>query len=671
MSDSAATQWNPFPSSGTFGSFGLTDHSATPPEINNPEPVEINVSGSINNVNIRTTKETAITVAGNLFNAGFLGENLHAGDATSITVGGTISYSPIFAFAQLTQGIAGADPLIPSAWDGIFSVLVNPALAASFQVPANATPAQLMADANALLVFNSQTGVNGYNPAANPGFIYDPATKQLGFEFQMSQTVRSALEGALAIIKLDPNGVPVVQPGQASLGQDPTKLYFATTPVTFVPAPVIESLYNQSLNSVQNADAISPGFQIGGPGKFNVTAAAIDLGSSSGIISWGIGSGNNPVDYASLAGVTPAGAGAAVNVTTLSGDLSLLSSTIASIDGGNVAVNSAGAVNLSLGDFALIPPNPTAVSYGIFTSGHSDVGVTAAGDINIGGARIATFNGGNVSVSSTDGNVNAGNGANSTLVIPVIYKDPSSGLLTSGTIENPKPFGSGILAVSPTAEWLAPGASALPGNITVETPRGSIISTLGGIQQYALNGSIAGGPAITLSAGTPPSSGSPGYPGDVNLGNGGIIGGTINITAQGSISGLIISRQNSDIQAAQSFSGTLLSGGSASVSASAGGIAGTIVGIGGVSAAGGGPITAALLGQSVSVGGAAAQSTLGATATATTTSQAAAQQASSDSEKQVALADTSASDDEKKKRAAKLPTLTKRVGRVTVLLPSQ
>jgi filamentous hemagglutinin family protein len=671
MSDSAATQWNPFPSSGTFGSFGLTDHSATPPEANNSDPVEITVSGSINNVNIRTTKETTISVAGDMFNAGFLGENLHADDVTSVTVGGSISYSPIFAFSQLPQAIVGADPLLPSAWDAIFSFLVNPVLTASFQVPANATPAQLLADANALLVFNSLTGVSGYNPAANPGFIYDPATKQLGFEFQMSQTVRSALEGTLETIELNQQGVPVVQPGQASLGQDPTKLYFATTPVTFAPASVIESLYNQSLSSVKDADAVSPGFQIGGPGKLDVTASSINLGSSSGIISWGIGSGNNPVNYSSLATVTPAGAGAAVNVTTLSGDLSLLTSTIASIDGGNVAVNSAGAVNLSLGDFSLIPPNPTAVSYGIFTSGHSDVDVTATRDINIGGARIATFNGGNVFISSTEGNVNAGNGANSTLVIPVIYVDPTTGLLTSGTIQDPKPFGSGILAVSPTSVWLAPGASDLPGNITVETPHGSILSTLGGIQQYALNGSIAGGPTITLDAGTPPSSGSAGYAGNVDLGNGGVIGGTINITAQGTISGLIISRQNSDIQAAQSFSGTLLSGGTASVSASAGGISGTIVGIGGVSASGGGPITASLLGQNVSVGGGAAQSTLGSTATATTTSQAAAQQASSDAEKQVTPDDTSSSDDEKKKRAAKLPTLTKRVGRVTVLLPTQ
>jgi filamentous hemagglutinin family protein len=671
MSDSAATQWNPFPSVGAFGSFGPTDHSATPPEINNTEPVQINVSGSINNVNVRTTKETTITVAGDMFNAGFLGENLHAGDTTSVTVGGRIYYSPIYSFAQLTQGIVGADPLMPSVWDGIFSFLVNPALAASFQVPANATPAQLLADASALLVFNSQTGVNGYNPAANPGFIYDAATKQLGFEFQMSQAVRSTMEGALETIALNSQGIPEVQPGQAGLGQDPAKLYFVTTPVTFAPASVIESLYNQSINSVQNAGAISPGFQIGGPGKFNIAASSIDLGSSSGIISWGSGSANNPVNYGSLAGVTPPGAGAAVNVATLSGDLSLLTSTIASIDGGNVTINSAGAINLSLGDFALIPPNPTAVSYGIFTSGHSDVAVTAVGDINIGGARIGTFNGGNVFVDSTEGNVNAGNGANSTLVIPVIYTDPATGQPASGTIENPKPFGSGILAVAPGSEWLATGASGLPGNITVETPHGSIISTLGGIQQYALNGSIAGGPTITLSAGTPASSGSPAYPGDVDLGNGGVIGGTIDITAQGSISGLIISRQNSVIQAAQSFSGTLLSGGSASVSATAGGISGTIVGIAGVSASGGGPVTAALLGQNVSVGGGPAQSTLGATAAPTTTSQAAAQQASTESEKQTALPDTSSDDDQKKKRAAKPPVLTKRVGRVTVVLPNQ
>src|SRR5205823_4475942 len=72
MSDSAAKQWDPFPSVGTFGSFAINDHAAQPPEKDNPNPVEVSISGSMNNVNLRTTKATEITVAGQMFNAGFL-----------------------------------------------------------------------------------------------------------------------------------------------------------------------------------------------------------------------------------------------------------------------------------------------------------------------------------------------------------------------------------------------------------------------------------------------------------------------------------------------------------------------------------------------------------------------------------------------------------------------
>jgi hypothetical protein len=120
------------------------------------------------------------------------------------------------------------------------------------------------------------------------------------------------------------------------------------------------------------------------------------------------------------------------------------------------------------------------------------------------------------------------------------------------------------------------------------------------------------------------------------------------------------------INAAQNFSGTLLSAGSASVSA-AGTVSGNIIGVGAVSVSG--TISGAnLLGQNVSVNSGAAQSTLGSTATGTATSQAAAQTASSDT-RQLAQATTEDSaDDDKKKKGAK-PNLTRRVGRVTVILP--
>jgi hypothetical protein len=103
------------------------------------------------------------------------------------------------------------------------------------------------------------------------------------------------------------------------------------------------------------------------------------------------------------------------------------------------------------------------------------------------------------------------------------------------------------------------------------------------------------------------------------------------------------------------------------VTATAGSVSGTIIGIGGVNASGGAGVTAAVLGQNVSIGGAAATSTLGATAATTSSSAAAAQQANTDTTQQLAN-DTTQEDDSKKKQA-KAPVLTRRVGRVTVILP--
>ena len=664
MSDSGATQWDPSPPDSSFGSFLLTDHASTPPELNNPNPVVLSIDGSIRNVNLRTTKATHIDVGGDMFNAGFLGQNLHAGDVTYINAGGHISYPPVYAFTPLSQGIVGADPRNPSLWDAIFSYLVNPNVSLAV-TPAvlQETPAQQTAYAFAnlrLILNNSMTLQPGYDPGANPGFIYDPVSGKLGFQYQMTQSVLSALDkNAIPILKLDALGHVIIE--QHADGN----FYFATTTVSFAPPAELEALYAQSQNSVSANQSNPLGFQIGGPGYFNVKAASLDLGSSGGIISWGIGSDRSPVNYESLARWTPAGAEVNVDV---GGDISMLTSTIASIYGGKVTVTSGGNIDLSVGNFALIPPG-SYVAYGIWTSGDSDVNVIADQDINIGGARVATFNGGNILVRSEYGNVNAGNGANSFLVVPVVYFDPATGQMISGEIVNPRPFGSGIIAILPTTQYQAAGGNGLPGNITVETPQGDIVSTLGGIQQFALNSTVAPGPKIDLIAGTAASGGSPGYVGNVDLGSGGVIGGTINITAQGSIKGLIVSRQNATITAAQSFSGTLLAGGNANVTATAGTISGTVVGIGGVNASASvGGITAALLGQNVSVGGGAAQSTLG-TTVATSTSQAAAQQANTDTQQQLANDTTQDDDEKKKKKKSKPPVLTRRVGRVTVILP--
>jgi filamentous hemagglutinin family protein len=649
MSDSAATQWNPNPPRSTFGSFAYTDHAAVPPELNNPEPVEISVGGSMNNLKLYTDKETDITVGKDMFNSGVLGQNLHPTDVTSISVAGKISYPPTFTFTTLPQTIVGADPLHPAAWDSIFSLLVDPTRAPGYVVPANATLDQIRADAQSLrLVLNP-----GANP--NPGFVYDAASKQLGFKFQMSDAIRTAMEGPLQIIKLDKFGNPMVQNG-----------HFVLQTVTFAPTSAIETLYTNSKDSVVDAAHQSPGFQIGGPGRLEINAGSVDLGSSSGIISWGRGNGSietGGINYASLYGLTPSGASIKLNVA---GDLTMLTSTIASIDGGGVTVNSGGKIDLSLGQLAFVPVHPGNAAFGIYTAGHSDVSVTAENNINVGSARIATFNGGDIFVESLDGTVNAGNGANSTLVIPTMVTDPNTGAATFSTIQNPKPFGSGIVAISPSSQYQVAGSDGLPGNITVQTPHGDIVSTLGGIQQFALNGDISGGPTITLTAGTDATDNSPGYVGNINLGAGGVIGGSLNIKATGKTIGLFVAHQDVNLNSGQGGKVTVLAGGTANIS-STGGLTGTIAGINGVNVGGNGDVTANLLGQNVSVGGGPAQSTLGTSAATSSTSQAAAQQASSSVQEQVG--NNQEQGDDAKKKKGKGPILTRRVGRVTVILP--
>ncbi len=95
MSDSAGTKYG-LPQTGG-NSFSDQDHSPNPPVANNPNPVTLNISGSVENVSLVTTRETVMNVGGNVVNSSFSGQNLHAGDKTIINVtGSNIFNSPLF-----------------------------------------------------------------------------------------------------------------------------------------------------------------------------------------------------------------------------------------------------------------------------------------------------------------------------------------------------------------------------------------------------------------------------------------------------------------------------------------------------------------------------------------------------------------------------------------------
>jgi hypothetical protein len=261
-------------------------------------------------------------------------------------------------------------------------------------------------------------------------------------------------------------------------------------------------------------------------------------------------------------------------------------------------------------------------------------------------------------VESYNGDINAGNGANLDLQVPFYLYDPRTGTASSGLIADPPLYGSGILALVPSLDHqVSPGE--LPGNITVETPNGNIVSTLGGIAQFALDANVGGGPSVNLIAGTAGVAATSSQ-GNINLGQGGVVGGTVNVAAQGDIAGLIVSRQNTTVSG-RNLNVTVLAGGSADVSA-VGTLEGTLIANGALNVSGG-DITAALYSTSTSANGGADQNSLG-NATTSATAASAASTAVNDAKTEVAS--NNPGDDDKKKKA---PVLLQRVKRVTVILP--
>lgn len=658
MSDSSATQWL-----NSTTTFGTSDNASTPPELNNPylNPVEITVGGNIEYANIYADEKADITVGGNMENSSFTGQNLHPGDVTTINVTGAIENSPLYSFEPLTAFIAGANPQQPGVWDSVFDLALNPILVSeltSLDVndPHVIGPNGLayFLNENGYLLF--PTGSQNTQYGQNPGFVYDPSSLQIGFKgnlsAQLSATQIAALEGGtFTVLVADSSGNPVIVNG-----------HLETMTYTFSAASAISGLAVESQNNVLATTGVpNSGINIEGPGQLNINAGSMDLGDSSGISSDGFQ--NNP----SLEGVSGALAsgGAGINLQ-VAGNINMITSAIDSIDGGNVTVNAGGTITASQGSFNFETP----ACYGIYTTGHSDVSVTANGDIDIGSGCIGAFNGGNAFVESYDGNVNAGSGLNKALDVNIAYID--SGIPTIGEygslaeaitlLTDPAPYGSGILAEYPTAEFQTPGGNGAPGNITVLAPHGNIIASEGGISQFALDQSTAGGPTVTLAAGTAGIAATPDQ-GNIILGTGGVIGGTINVNAQGTVQGLIISRQDANINAVQSFSGTVLSGGSANFSGG-GSISGTIVGIGGISTGGGDVAGATLLSQNISGGNGASYSSLATSASTSASSQSAAQQASQNAT-QVANNDDNSDDQKKKKKKAAVL----HVGHVTVILP--
>ena len=133
--------------------------------------------------------------------------------------------------------------------------------------------------------------------------------------------------------------------------------------------------------------------------------------------------------------ITTGGHSDGVTAGDLIGDLDMYSSSIASLNGGNIYINANGDINAGSADFSV----NTLGARGIYTTGQGNVDVYAEGNINVNGSRIANYDlpradgsttpGGSVTVVSLNGDINAGNGSSGFVVVSSYQGAPMAPLL--------------------------------------------------------------------------------------------------------------------------------------------------------------------------------------------------------------------------------------------------
>jgi hypothetical protein len=635
VSDSSQTQY----SDPTLDIFGLNDHASTPIHLNNPTPIVLNISGDLNDFLLSAPEAAQINVVGDMNNSRFQGMNLNSSDVTSINVGQTAK-----------QNLEASGVLNP-ATDGNLHVGGDINNRGEFTtVTADAPPNNIG--------YLSQV----YPPDAvainlAKELFYDPATKQLTIQGAVTDQILALLQNLQ--IQVYQNG----QPQFDSLGNPILQT------VSIIDAATANALKNEYVALGPVPTSRDSGYILGGGGKFVINAANIDLGTTLGIQSQGVSydaietsdANGNPATLYPLANIFTKGADISVNTT---GDLDLFSTTISSLNDGSINVNAGGGITVGSSTFT----GNNATPRGIFSTGLGDVTVIADGDINVNGSRIAAYDGGNVTVESLGGNINAGNGAigfvgvSSFSVNPVTYQVTS----TAATIP-----GSGILATTfPTSQ------GRLVGNILVETPNGNINANAGGIVELPLNGNNDSRPQVVGLAGYElrDSSGNLVTAADILDGTpvlvsndrnidatgSGVIGQNVTLKARGGIKGVIFSQYNVSLDAIQPISVTAIG---RTIEANGPVQQSTLIGTESVQATGADASTSILSQDANGQGSSFAQGTA-----ANSTSQAASATSVSDTAQK-----SSDNDDEDSKKSGKGKgiSLAQKVSRVTVLLPKK
>ncbi|MFO1476780.1 MAG: filamentous hemagglutinin N-terminal domain-containing protein, partial [Verrucomicrobiota bacterium] len=400
-------------------------HAAVPIHSSNTGAgVHLNISGDVNNVLLNSPEAATVEIGGNANNFVYQGQNLSRNDTTSLHIGGNY-----FSRSDRTFVTLGSAPDMNVFLDPVLST--DPALGAR-------------------LSYDPLTGKLGFQGVMSA--VYDRTTGALigGDLYNLLHPTSYVLDPSTGKPRVDGAGNPIIVP--ASFTTDTAAL---------------QQLYaaSQDIPSVPDARA---GIQIGGPGTLDIAAHNIDLGISSGIRS--VGFLNNPA----LANLEGSGAGIVVK---LSGDLEMASSQIASFSGGSINIEAlSGKVDVGSQQSFSSDDTPK----GIYTGHGGTVSVHAGGDINLDGSRIATYDGGDISVISDHGSIDAGTGGKGFFGVTTSQINPQTGL---PELRNDQFFGSGIMTTT------RHDSMSEVGDITV-LAAGDINVSAGGITQIPFNNLI-------------------------------------------------------------------------------------------------------------------------------------------------------------------------------------
>lgn len=663
MSDSGLPGWSTFQNGDALVPLHLNDPDLT--------PVTLNISGSIGSFGLDVPTFAQITVDGtqpytigsqNVFgtyNFGFSGRNLSPAQSTTITVTGDITY----------RGDLTSDPLNDPLPPSLFTESTDPAVTRRLRYDANAANPSLdfigvMSQSDLAFLLNPTVFVVDQN--GNPVLGANGTPKTMSLTLTAAQT--AAINGLYAdsqSAKISNESLALSGPGSFSITAQQMDLGVSggiavTAPPSIATSLTLADALPQALlDPTQSGDPALAGRLRYDPATGTLTLigvmSAADLKFLLKPTEIVTGANGKPVtqpvtlDSTQLAAIRQLysdsiseARGADLNVS-VSGDLDMTSTKIANENLlGNLHLTVGGTLNAG-GQFT--PFDDPNVAKGIFTTSGGNVTVAAGGDVDVNSSRIAAYNGGNVTVTSTHGDVNAGSGGSGFVSVNSWELNPRNGKLVDITQSIP---GSGILATT------LPGALAsVLGSINVDALAGSINASIGGIIQIAFNGADARNASINLTAGQ-----------DINAGGSGVIGSNIHLQAGGSISGLVVGFGNVAIDSQQNVNVTAFGGGDVSVNA-AGSVSGTVIS-GGTADVSGNSITAALLGTQVSATG----DTSGASGMPQSNVAKDDSRVADDASATATQGSDDTSDDLKKKKGKGI-VLSQKTGRVTVVLPTR